>query len=210
MFSFIIILVMPLLKQNSRKLFMSHIPKTGGESILNLLKNNNVNISLQSGYIKPCSYQHRHKDDPFLKEVLDNEKVDFSFCVIRTPLDRIKSEYRFVRSNPYINRGNTTINSEDFHNFVVEMFKEYEKNNYVADNHIRPQIDFIHEGMKVYRFGEWDAVIKDLSDYLNLKNTKLPHSNLFSRKEWSVKDETIELIKNFYVEDYKLFEQNNL
>jgi hypothetical protein len=198
--------------KDNKTIFFSHIPKTGGSSVNSfLISNTGYNRTFWGGYNgNNISLHHRHaKDEELLKEK-NNYNIIYQFTIIRNPVERFFSEF-FMRQHHH----NKTC--EDFHNFVLRITKEYVKNQNLSDNHIRPQYEFIHDNMDIYKFGEWDKLIKNLStiDEVFLKDmvhinhsTNLKNSTEFIKKElgWKPKEETINIIKEFYNEDYKLFQ----
>ena len=57
--------------------------------------------------------------------------------------------------------------------------------------------------MKIYKFGEWDSMISDLSNYCDFKKTVLPHTQRSKKWDWEMLPETREIISKFYREDLR-------
>lgn len=201
---------MPIYKKDNITFFFSHIPKTGGSSVAEIFNRHIFERKLFSGVIEPCSLQHRHKTDQEVLDVLSNEKIDYMFTVVRHPVDRMISEYHMRR----MDRDKT--GPEDFHQFVDHVFTQYKIFPYINDNHIRPQCEFIHNGMDVFKFGDWENLMNKLNQYYNFGDFKFPHMNrsteLFTsstyikeEKKWEPSDKTMELIKQFYKNDFEYF-----
>lgn len=165
---------MPFFTKHDVCIFFSHIPKTGGTSVEDYLTFNGFDRSFYSSPMHPCSLQHRHLADSKLSEERLRLEPKFSFAFFRDPLSRMKSEY-FMRL-----KGKTP-NPSNFEYFVKNGISKYKKNPYRCDNHFRPQIEFVDEKIKVFRFGDWTPFIDDLERLeINLKGS-FPHSNKSSK-----------------------------
>jgi hypothetical protein len=206
---------MPLYKKDNVTIFYSHIPKTAGSSIGEIFSRHAFERYLFSNNMEPCSWQHRHKSDPELINLLAQENVDFKFTVIRNPVERIISEYYMRRMEK------EKTNEDDFHMFVDHVFTQYQKFPFINDNHIRPQNEFIHDGMEVFEFGDWNSLMDRLNQFYNFGDYKFPHMNRSTEsetsstyidtvKKWKPKSETIEMIMDFYKEDLKYFKNEGL
>ena len=103
---------------------ISHLD-TGGEKSLN-------NLTW-------CSPQHFHGE--ILNSVFDVSTFDFLLMSVRNPINRLKSEYlmrnRIKRTDPDL--------------WVVNILKQFNKNPFLLDNHLRPQIEFLVRGVKIYK-----------------------------------------------------------
>ena len=203
---------MPIFTKNDVSVFFSHIPKTGGSSAERFLFSNGYRMSFTSRGIEPCSLQHRHNKDPELLAELLKVKPIYKFTIIRHPVDRAISNFFNTRES----RLHQITTSEDFHNWVTSTLEEYKTNNFVADNHIRPQVEFLHEGIDIYTFGQWDKLCDGLANHCEINTKYFPHvhkgtSNTTSSDfckdvlNWTPKEKTIEILKDFYKEDFKLF-----
>lgn len=199
---------MPFYTKNGITIFHSHIPKTGGSSIGDFLGRNGYERDFFSGYLKPCSLQHRHIFDEELKNKFNELDVTYSFAFIRDPLERFISEYFMRRMN------RSVMTDKSFQEFVEDLIGQCKSNPYVMDNHIRPQHHFINEKVEIFRFGDFDGLIKRLGDFDEFDKSKLYHlnrstesdnsSNYMNNLGWEPNEETIELIREFYKEDYKI------
>ncbi len=201
---------MPFYTKNNKTIFFSHIPKTGGSSVDRYL--------CQARYIRTFhggssakSLQHRHTLDKDLIEEKSKYNIIYEFTVFRNPLERLLSEF-FMRSATHINKTDT-----DFHNFTVNILNHYELNNYINDNHIRPQTEFINKNMDIFKFNDWSILIEKLKVFDIEFLDKFPHINHatdyknsfnFSSEflGWKPKKETEEMVKEFYKEDYIIYE----
>jgi len=201
---------MPFYTKNNKTIFFSHIPKTGGSSVDRYLGQTKYIRTFHGGSTVK-SLQHRHTLDKDLIEEKRKYDIIYEFTVFRNPLERLLSEF-FMKSAVHKNK-----TDEDFHRFVLHMINQYEKNNYINDNHIRPQVEFINKNMDIIKFNEWDHLIEKLREYDNEFSDKFPHINhatdykntlhfSYEVLGWTPKKETEEIAKDFYKEDYIIYE----
>jgi hypothetical protein len=198
---------MPFFEKQNKMLFFSHIPKTAGTSIYHFFKTNGYNVLFySSSKIGVCNYQHRHNKDPELLKQIELYKPDYSFTIMRDPVDRIKSEFFYfntiIRKKQITPSNQTQFSPEVFHKWVETQFMKYKTNQYILDNHIRPQTEFLHKDIEIFKFDSLNQAIQKISKnpkaklvQRNKSNTKLLNPN------WVPLQKTIDLIKRFYRED---------
>lgn len=191
---------MPFYIKNNICLFHSHAPKTGGTSVTRFFESNNFTVEYNKR-ISVLSQQHRDKEDKELLEEINNRKPVFSFVFIRDPLEKIFSEFR------YGHHWGKNKTNEDFDEYINIHLKNLEKTPYQCDNHLRRQIEYVHENMKVYKFGDWEKMINDVDKIIPLENKEFPISNQSKNYDWFPSTpETLNFIKEIYKEDFELYE----
>ena len=183
---------MPVYTKGDIKILHIHTPKTGGTSVMNLFEQDNYEISYYCIDNALCSPQHRHIDI-LIKEhkIID---FDYVFSSYRDPVDRIKSEYKFMTDIHQIKL-------MPFDEWVLETFDTYKDNHFMLDNHIRPQSEFYYEGLNVYPF-DMSFIRQDLINKSLISNKTSMKWIHKTNSAINASDETIEHIKNFYVQDY--------
>ena len=85
-------------------------------------------------------------------------------------------------------------------------FKEYEKNNYCLDNHLRPQVDFVSNAVEVFKIE--DGIDKGLEQVLSKKDvdlSRLTNAMNSNKNIIELSDEVEKKIKEFYAEDFAKF-----
>lgn len=188
---------MPFYTKNNTCLFHSHVPKTGGMSVRKFLESNNF-MSEFNQKLSALSQTHRDKYDQELLREIETKKPIFSFTVIRHPFDRIFSEFR------YGHHWGANKTEADFDYFINYHLKKLNKSGY--DNHLRPQVEYVHDNMKIYKFGDWEKLIEDINKIIPLENKNFPKENVARNYDWLPKNpEIIKLIEETYKEDYELF-----
>ena len=127
-----------------------------------------------------------------VKQAVDFNSVDFSFTVIRDPIQRLISHY------------NSNLISDDFSSWVNDIFDIYEKNNYIADNHIRPQNEFICDDMIIFKFPDFDGAKKLIDDHFGIEaNADFPFNGPSEKRQVNIDDQTMNRIQDFYKQDFK-------
>ena len=188
------------------ELLFIHIPKTGGTSLEDYLREK-YKETLLSGYgnnilpedgLQKNSLQHQTYSTIYkYRDILE---VDFNsnlkvITIVRDPYDRIISDLFFF----------ALINRDDTCETVYNIIKDY-LYKYCYDNHNIPQYKFITdsneeliENIKIFRT---ETLTQDIHNYgfTEYKGTKsnIIHSNYLN-------NDSIQLINIFYKKDFELF-----
>lgn len=169
---------MPATIINGKKVLFIHIPKSGGstiETVLSKLSDEYGNGRLD--YINNIKFPSskntmQHMDGDQLRSLFDLRDFDFIFTVIRDPLSRIKSEFRWQLHKPWAHNG--------FDKWYSHVQDVYKKNNSAFDNHLKPQWNFLVENIKIFRFENgMRQIVEDIEDLLGVgfysKGNEIPH-----------------------------------
>ena len=195
-----------------------HIPKCGGGSVEQFFRSNGFREELfcidNRLRFYHCSPQHWHRQ--LVEQVLNTSCFSEIFAVVRDPVDRMISEYKWRLSHPWAVDG--------IDSWYLACREAVRSNPYLFDNHFRPQIDFLVPAAKVFLLGNGlnllsDFILKDmqikLEDpiILNQKEGVLfkrmsGDSELLRRLEMSIPSRaTVELIKKDYRGDCQIVER---
>ena len=216
---------MPYFKNNKINLLFIHIPKTGGTSVeyyFSSKYNIKLNVkSLYSEYDKDSnivSLQHRTLDyilsnkKQFRINLINTEII----TIVRNPYNRIMSELFFLSfkySKGYITeyfKIDFNTNKDDVYNILKYVFTRYAADSNIYDNHIRPQYEFlidkqnnIDKKIKILKMEKLKESMHSLgySDFMSNENRNENKGNYMSL----LNKESIELINNFYHEDFIKF-----
>lgn len=197
---------MPVFTKNNKKVLYVHVPKTAGSSVLNLFKNNGYEVSyFDEGSVRPfkglCGSQHIHAE--LIKEEFDLSEFSYIFSIYRDPVERLISEYTWRCS-----KGGQRYPSLKY--WVELIFDLYDQNNYVNDNHIRPQSEFYFEGCEVYDFKNISSLPEKLSEKIDLNvSKKLSYTN-YSTYKYELTERCKNTIIDFYKSDYEWINDNTL
>jgi len=196
---------MPVFFKGSHKILFVHIPKTGGTYIENLFAHNDFQHDF---WVQPedrhllgvmhCSPQHLHWSQ--LKAIFAIRKFSYMFTVVRNPLSRFISEYQ-MRSHRL---------DAEFNEWAVQILDRQQKNRFVSDNHLRPQVEFVGENVEIFKFEdglgpEWLA---QLQARLGQEFPPLVAPAVTRKKAHKSVEpcrEVIERVQQLYAEDYQRF-----
>lgn len=152
---------MPALSTQAGLLYFAHVPKTGGTSVEEyLIRNYGALDLIDRGWHEArlrgeradarfqCSDQHLVWEDAL---TCLPQPPDMVFGVVRDPVKRLISEYRFqIHYRPKL-RWLTRLG---FSAWLAAMLRAARRDPYICDNHIRPQTDFLPSEAKVFRLEE--------------------------------------------------------
>jgi len=191
---------MPLFKNESGKYVLYiHIPKAGGTSVKSLIKQKTEFIGTSSTSLDfPVTPQHFHRD--LLTQVGYDTIAESSFTIVREPLERLISEYKYRKKNSKLIRLFL-----DFDSFVCFILMQYKKNSYVLDNHIRPQTEFFFVDTNVFKLEDGLPNILSLISSAHDMNTidTIRHENRSKDEQVCMNMVTFNKILHFYADDYK-------
>lgn len=195
---------MPLLHVHGKTIFFAHVPKTGGTSVEDylirrfgpaaLLGRNDHAAARGTSLITSAG----HLSALDLSEVLP-PNLDWCFTVVRDPVKRMISEYKFQR-------GYSRLTRLSFSFWLRVVISAARRDPRVYDNHIRPQVDLLPEGTEVFRLEDGlDRVIERLDDVLEQKEPDLEMGHLLKKPSDPVPmtREDLRLIVDYYSEDYE-------
>ena len=150
-----------------------HVPKCGGGSIESFFRKNKYSeqlFSMNPLGLRKCSPQHMHA--AMLESVLNINRFDYVFAVVRNPVSRIISEYKWQ-----IGRSIAKDGIDSWYDIARKKFLE---NNFKFDNHMRPMHEFIVNGCNVFRLEDG---LSDLPEKIELELKGLGVSGLWTVKE---------------------------
>ncbi|WP_138935465.1 sulfotransferase family 2 domain-containing protein [Roseovarius arcticus] len=213
---------MPLARINNYLLHLVHIPKTGGAGVTDYMRKKGDIALYSREQLAWAQSTPQHLEFDVSRALIPEGFADESFAIMRDPLARLLSEYRYrvtrhSSQNPISGRLSLSEgmkveldwNEEfqgTFDEWVDHVFMKYQRDSRVCDNHIRPQIDFIGPNMKVFLFERGlQKVYRWIDEVTDTKEIFTPLDRNESRKfDIEVSRETDTKIKNLYEDDYAL------
>jgi hypothetical protein len=224
---------MSIYSRQSRTIHFIHIPKCAGASIRKVLKENQwVDVTPEiPNHLRSEIRNHKGvRSDHIHRNIWStwDQKPEFQFAIVRNPYDRLTSHFSQVTNTEAVGRfikNESDLRSlkRDYISTFFDQIKDSEgrqTNNGLttggvgfADNHWRPQVDFIGPDTAVYNFEtEVDSLIKDLKDRdIISKDSQIAHERksvpMFDNREipWREMLQFHDEFVNFYRLDFELF-----
>lgn len=210
---------MPSLTLENRLIWFAHCPKAGGTSVERVLVDHfgdavghlhwGWDLWWKGGGWRradpPNSPQHLIWEDA---ERALPRTPDLVFALVRNPVARLVSEYRYQRKLRRGTKAGRLLAHLPFSFWIRLMLYVARANPYAFDNHLRPQCDFIPDSAKVFRLedgmapvGTWLAEHADETDLV----FRLPRllSSGDAAPQIDVRDQA--LIAGAFAADYDLF-----
>ena len=153
---------MPVAIVNGRSVLFVHIPKTGGSSVERYLSEHGSVLLTGNGRAAGlrCSAQHLHAKA--LSSIAAGEVHDWTFTIVRHPVARLVSEYRYQMRKPGWLRSRLS-----FSGWLSYALARRSVDSWYRDNHFRPQHEFILPGMEIMRFEDGvDTCLRRIAERL--------------------------------------------
>lgn len=217
---------MPLARINHRLLHFAHVPKTGGASITDYMRKKGKVALYSREELAWAQSTPQHLEYAVSRVLVPQGFADASFSIVRDPLERLLSEFRYRATRfgskcpiPTKLKASDEIKIElDWHkdfegtfdDWVALVFNICAESPNVCDNHIRQQIDFIGPDMKVFIFERGLQKVYNWIDHITATPAILTPLDRNESKKFDIEvsNTTRGKIKKFYERDYDLI--NNL
>jgi len=184
-----------------------HIPKTGGTSVENWLRD-------QNSFHEHLFMKHppmdlvctpQHFTHATIQSLFSSFFTNFTyqFAIVRNPYERLESEFFYRQKLRQLRLGDQP--EQYFSSWVCKMLNEAKKHPFILDNHLRPQVEFLSEGVEIFYFE--DGIANIISHVAKRIGTAEPlrkiHEKSSNRKTvyWSKK--AINLVNEFYESDFE-------
>lgn len=217
---------MPIAFINGVILNFVHVPKTGGSTVEQYMEDKGRIALVQKDTMGWSRCTAQHIEARLITDLKLDGFADASFAVLRDPLDRLMSEYKYRagleasstrppgpldalrRPLRRLRRRSTRtapVRGRSFDAWVPAAIDAYGRDPYVNDNHLRPQAEFVGPSCRLFRFEDGLDAVLDWVDAV----TATPPGDRGQRLKASggrvpVSDGTRGLVREFYRDDYAL------
>jgi hypothetical protein len=195
---------MPFVLAGERLIHFAHVPKTGGTSVETYLRSRFGELFLYSPRPIPREASKRsllttpqHLTAQDVSMLLPRDP-DLAFAVVREPLARAISEFRYQSAFNYFCR-------LGFGMWLRVVLHASRIEPRLYDNHLRPQTDFLSKGMAVFRLEDGlDRIVAWLDEELGAQapGVKMTHEKISSKVSVQPSREDVALIARVYAIDY--------
>lgn len=193
---------MPLFHINGKIVLFVHVPKTGGQTIEEILQCHGTTAMLQKSediFFK-CSAQHLHA--ALYNKLVPPKFVDFAFMVVRNPYRRAISEY-FWNYGGRLRRGNP---APPFGLWLPAILQATKVNPFYLDNHMRPQWEFQSPHVKVFRFEDGiEKIVSDVAGEIGIPPPDTVPGKNAQHPTISITRRSLDMIRRHYAADFSEF-----
>jgi len=192
---------MPVFKFNSNAVIFFHVPKCGGTSVEDFLSQRST-MDFFSKNSRICGVPPQHLIPKKLFFLYRDLEGLSSFAIVRHPLKRMMSEFRY--------RKNLKVSNINFIRFILfSRVKSIYKPS-IYSNHIRSQLDFILPNTKIFKLEEGgvENAIKYALDALKIKHVNcdsIPMKNQNYKEGFDPSFFTRLLVFLLYYREFKFF-----
>jgi hypothetical protein len=197
---------MPLICTRNARIFFAHVPKAGGSSIEGYLHERfgmssvldcNKRMKVRgTGLISPST----HLAAVDLAEMIPDD-MDLLFTVVREPLSRMLSEYRYQT-------GSSRMSRMSFSTWLRVMIFAARRESRLYENHIRPQSDLVPEDFEIFKLEDGFDVLTariDAAVGQTAPDLEVGHLLKRERKPIPVSREDAALVTAYFAVDYARF-----
>ena len=171
-----------------------HIPKCAGTSVDYVLNNNDLFHKWNGNY-------HEQHETLFQMDIPDNY---FKFSIIRHPIDRLVSSYKFLSNECDGGTFTEFITKSGGFSNILDPEKQHDQEN--RYHHIMTMFDYIGDGSKLDMVIKMEDINKKWKDVCNIigHNITLPHMNA-SSVIYNISKDDKHLVRKLYKIDFENF-----
>ena len=194
-----------------KRLSFVHIPKNAGTSVENVGQNHGIRWGKNEMETSDSDYTYRCPPwhDPMeIEQHYSSLGETKTFCIVRNPYDRIRSEYEYrTRKTP------TKRYAVDLNNFVQTKIEKYHtQHSNILDCHIIPQIYYTPFCDHILRYENLETDFSNLMQNYNYPDITLDqHKNRSTQSSITIHDldsKSVQIINNHFREDFETFNYN--
>lgn len=196
---------MPVYRIGSTKVLFIHVPKTAGMAIGNHLGESGPAVFEERIKIRGGVFGPRHQPAAVLEKVFLPEMIDYAFMVVRHPVARLVSEYRYQRRSGLIQLSRLRV-------FGFDTWLRYALHRLRRDpdwrvGHFRPQVDYECFGCEVFRYEDGlDKVMRRIAEVSGSALPEVtPPRNVSIQRSVRISKASLNRIAEFYGADFNRF-----
>jgi hypothetical protein len=195
----------PLYRIGSTKVLFIHIPKTAGMALDAHLSAHGTAvfkdpITTYTGVFRP-----RHRPAAVLKQIYLPETIDYAFTVVRHPVARLVSGYRYQRRHRHLHL--SRLRFLGFDAWLRYCLWRAQAEVDYRDGHFRPQVEYPCFGCDVFRYEDGlSAVMERVNRVTGAALPQHPPArNISPFRPVTIAKSSLDLIARFYAADFERF-----
>lgn len=203
---------MPFFRASEKLFYFAHVPKCGGSAVEQYLRQRFAAVGFADDHFfsLPQSLQWsrssaQHVPVSILERLFPAGFFDASFAVVRHPVDRLVSEFHYLRD--HLLRIDP---SESFSSWVSHLDRALATTPWLYDNHLRPMTELVPVAATVFRLeGGLEPIIPYLDALAGPHDQPLRFDRILTRDPSIPKvvptASDIAAIERLYLQDYERF-----
>ncbi|MBV1903028.1 MAG: sulfotransferase family protein [Marinosulfonomonas sp.] len=194
---------MPVIDINGRRLLYIHVPKVGGTSVTEFLSRHGAVIFDESMTIYQKKFRPRHLHAEHLKQIYLPDMFDYVFMVVRNPVEKLVSEYRYQRRKSGLHWQSAT----NFQSWLRYSLWRSSNSPSYRENHFRPQSEFACFNCEIFKLEDGHGQLtKRLAEIAGILPAEtVDQLNKSPRKDYLISKQSIDIIHNRYSDDFNNF-----
>jgi len=196
---------MPVYRIGTSNVLFIHVPKTAGMAIGSHLGGFGKAVFEERIAFRGGVFGPRHQPATVLQKVYLPEMIDYAFVVVRHPVARLVSEYRYQRRSGAIQL--SRLRMFGFEAWLRYALHRARTNPDWRVGHFRPQVKYECFNCEVFRYEEGlGRVIRRISEVtgVDLPDT-LPSTNVSLQRPVRISQASLQLIAVHYGADFERF-----
>lgn len=196
---------MPVYRIGDKNILFIHVPKTAGMAIGAHLGSFGPAVFEQRIRIRGGTFGPRHQPASVLNTVYFREMIDYAFMVVRHPVARLVSEYRYQRRSGIIQLSRLRM-------FGFDSWLRYAMYRFHQDpdwrvGHFRPQVVYKCFDCDTFRYEDGlDQVLHRISDVSGVVLPDAPRqTNVSVHRQVRISQSSLRLIAKHYAADFEQF-----
>jgi hypothetical protein len=197
---------MPIHRIGSKTILFIHVPKTAGMAMGAHLGQAGRTAFEDRIAFRGGTFGPRHQPAAVLEKIFLPEMIDYAFMVVRHPVARLVSEYRYQRRHGWIQLSRLRILGFDA--WLRYAFFRLRSDPNWRVGHFRPQVKYECFNCEVFRYEEGlGKVSRRISDLTKaaIPDT-LPPTNVSVPRPVRISQASMDLIADYYAADFIRFD----
>lgn len=196
---------MPVYRIGSKTILFIHVPKTAGMAMGAHLGQAGRAAFEERITFRGGAFGPRHQPAAVLEKIFLPEMIDYAFMVVRHPVARLVSEYRYQRRHGWIQL--SRLRMFGFDAWLRYAFFRLRSDPDWRVGHFRPQVKYECFGCEVFRYEDGlGQVSRRISDLTGAAITESPPpTNVSIPRPVRISQASLDLIADYYAADFARF-----